>query len=399
MEGVKISEKSKTVKQLNFIIDEQSAAASRKHALQRIGRSVRIEGFRSGKAPAALIEKNFGEDIKNARESYLLSDKVYKACDEHKIIPVAPAKLTEFKWDGDMPVKFSVEVEVMPEFDVSGYKKISIREPATAVSGEEAEKALQSLREKAFSLEKTELSKAEKGMFIKYDLEVTHNGEVLKKMSRKNLTAELDEKKIFPPLWPAILKLKKGEAKEIKFTADKDFKPAEFAGKELGYHTLITEILEKKLPELDNSFASLFGAKDLGELRESLKKRMALEKEAEKHRSVREQISAALLKKNNFELPASLVEQEKKSLSEHLSKQYPGEDLKNFQAQIEKTANENLRISLILGKIAEKEKITVTEEEMKEKLGKNYSPKHGGMKEAMLTDKIFDFIIGEGNIK
>ena len=69
MEGVKISEKSKTVKQLNFIIDEQSAAASRKHALQRIGRSVRIEGFRSGKAPAALIEKNFGEDIKNARES------------------------------------------------------------------------------------------------------------------------------------------------------------------------------------------------------------------------------------------------------------------------------------------------------------------------------------------
>ncbi|PIY16611.1 MAG: hypothetical protein COZ15_05125, partial [Elusimicrobia bacterium CG_4_10_14_3_um_filter_49_12_50_7] len=88
-----------------------------------------------------------------------------------------------------------------------------------------------------------------------------------------------------------------------------------------------------------------------------------------------------------------------KSLSEHLSKQYPGEDLKNFQAQIEKTANENLRISLILGKIAEKEKITVTEEEMKEKLGKNYSPKHGGMKEAMLTDKIFDFIIGEGNIK
>ncbi|MDO9514263.1 MAG: trigger factor, partial [Elusimicrobiota bacterium] len=67
--------------------------------------------------------------------------------------------------------------------------------------------------------------------------------------------------------------------------------------------------------------------------------------------------------------------------------------------QIEKTAGENLRISLILGKIAEKENITVTVEELKEKLGKNYSPSTTRMKDALLTDKIFDFIIKEGNVK
>ncbi|MBA3051975.1 MAG: trigger factor [Candidatus Omnitrophota bacterium] len=399
MEGVKISEKSKTVKQLDFIIDAASAADSRKLAVQRISRSVRIEGFRAGKAPVALIEKDFGEDIRNAQESYLLSKKVYQVCDENKIIPVAPAKLTEFKWDGDKPVKFSVEVEVMPEFEAGGYKKISIKEPSVAVTDEEAEQALQNLREKAFSLEKTELSKPKKGLFIKYDLGVICAGETQKKMSRRNLTAELDEKKIFPPLWPDILKLKKGEAGEIKFTADKDFKPAEFAGKEVTYVILITEIFEKKLPPLDDSFASLFGAKNLPELRESLKKRMIMEKESEKHRSVREQITAALLKKNNFELPASLLEEEKKSLSGHLSEQYPGQDMKAVGPQIEKTAGENLRISLILGKIAEKENITVTEEELKEKLGKNYSPSTTRMKDALLTDKIFDFIIKEGNVK
>ncbi|MEA2081409.1 MAG: trigger factor [Elusimicrobiota bacterium] len=399
MEGVKISEKSKTVKQLNFVVDGESAADSHKHAVSQIRKTVRIEGFRAGKAPASLIEKNFGDDIKSAREHYILSKKIYPACDENKITPVAPAKLTEFKWDGDKPVKFSVEVEIIPEFEVSGYKKINIREPDTSVSKDDTEKTLQNLREKAFSLEKTERTKPEKGLFIKYDLEVAHDGKMQEKMDRKNLTAEIDEKKIFPPLWPDILKLKKGEAGKIKFTADKDFKPAELSGKKLEYIITITEIFEKKLPPLDNSFASLFGAKDLEQLKDSLKKRMAMEKETEKRRSVREQISSALLKKNKFELPESLIEEEKKSLREHLSKQYPGQDLTTFQTQIEKTASENLRISLILGKIASKENITVTEDEIKAKLGKTYSKNRGRMRDAMLTDKIFDFIMKEGNIK
>ncbi len=400
MESIKISEKSKTVKQLDFLVDAESAADSRKNAISQIRKTVRIQGFRAGKAPAALIEKDFKDDIKSAQERYLLSKKIYQALEKNKINPVAPAKLTEFKWDGDKPVKFSVEVEIIPDFEASGYKKISIKEPVTSVSADEAEKALQNLREKAFSLEKTELAKPEKGLFIKYDLEVMYDSKAEKNMSKKNLTAELAEEKIFPPLWPDILKLKKGEAGEINFTADKDFKPAEFAGKKLAYRILITEIFEKKLPELDDSFASLFGAKNLEQLKDSMKKRMIMEKEAEKHRSVREQISAALLKKNSFELPASLIEEEKKSISSHLSKQYPGQDIKTFLPQIEKTANENLRISLILGKIAHKENISVTEDELKEKLGKGNSARNRGrMSDALLTDKIFDFIIKEGVIK
>jgi len=399
VEGVKITDKNKTVKQLSFLVNAESAADSRKHALSQIRKTVRIQGFRAGKAPAALIEKDFGEDIKNAQERYLLSKKIYQAMDENKINPVAPAKLTEFKWDGDKPLSFSVEVEIIPEFDVTGYKKISIKEPSSSVSGDDVNKALQNLREKAFSLEKTELEKPEKGLFVKYDLEVLLNGKIQENMNKKNLTAELAEEKIFPPLWPGILKLKKEKTGEIKFTADKDFKPAELAEKKLTYRITITEIFKKNLPGLDDSFASLFGAKNLDQLKDSLKKRMIMEKETEKHRSVREQISAALMKKNNFELPASLIEEEKKSLKAHLTKQYPGQDIKTFLPQIEKTAGENLRISLILGKIAQKENIAITEDELKEKLGKNYAANRGRMRDALLTDKIFDFIMREGNVK
>jgi len=399
VEGVKISEKSKTVKRLDFLVDGESAADSRRHAVAQIRKTVRVQGFRQGKAPESLIEKDFAEDIKTAQERYLLSKKIYQAFEENKINPVAAPRLTEFKWDGDKPLEFSVEVEIIPAFEVTGYKKITIQEPSTSISDSEAEKALQNLREKAFSLEKTELTKPEKGRFIKYDMEVIHDGKQQKTMSKKNLTAELAEERIFPPLWPDILKLKKGEAGEISFTADKDFKPAEFAGKKITYRILITEIFEKKLPELNDSFASIFGTKNLDQLKDSLKKRMVMEKEAEKHRSVREQISAALLKKNNFQLPASLLEEEKKSISEHLSKQYPGQDIKTFLPQIEKTADENLRISLILGKIAEKENIDVTEDEFKEKLGSNYAKSRDRMRDALLTDKIFDFIMKEGNVK
>ncbi len=399
MEGVKITDKNKTVKKLDFLVNSESAADSRKQAISQIRKTVRIQGFRAGKAPAALIEKDYEKDIKNAQERYLLSKKIYQVMDENKINPVAPAKLTEFKWDGDKPLSFSVEVEIIPEFDVTGYKKISIKEPAVSVSGDDVNKAMQNLREKAFSLKKTELKKPEKGLFVKYDLDVLYEGKLQEKMGRKNLTAELAEERVFPPLWPGILKLKKGEAGEIKFTADKDFKPVELAGKKLAYRITITEIFEKNLPALDDSFASLFGAKNLDQLKDSLKKRMIMEKETEKHSSVREQIPGALMKKNNFELPASLIEEEKKSLKAHLTKQYPGQDIKTFLPQIEKTAGENLKISLILGKIARKENIAITEDELKEKLGKNYAANRDRMRDALLTDKIFDFIIREGNVK
>ncbi|MFH1957073.1 MAG: trigger factor [bacterium] len=400
MENVKITQESKTLREIEFRIDEKSAEESKKHAVGKLKGIVKIPGFRSGKVPDELIEKYFPEDLKSEQENFLVAQRLHEFVEKNALRPVTPPELTGFTWNAKTPEKFSVKIEIIPEFDVTGYKKITLKTDKKEIDGDDVKKALEDLRERAFSLKKIEAETLSEGLFIKYDLEVLSGGISLKTLSRKNLTTELKKENLLPALWPEILDSKKGIPKDIAFIAPENFHEKTLAGKKITFRIKITEILEKVLPEVDDKFAGIFGAENAYQLKESVETRLKAELELKNKNLIREQINEILLKKNKVEIPKVMVETEKKSILENLKKQYPGENVDKAAPQAEETAEKSLKLSLLLGKIAEKEQITVTDEELKEKLGKKYSIKYASrIKDTLLTDKIFDFIIKEGKIK
>jgi len=400
MEGVKITQKTKTLREIEFLIDEKIAEEAKKHAFGKLRGIVKIPGFRAGKVPGDLIEKYFPDDLKNEQENFLVTHHIHSFIEKNTLRPVAPPELIDFIWKNAKPEKFSVKIEVIPDFNVTGYKKIPLKTAKKKIEDSDINRAIDDLRERAFSLKKVETETLSEGLFIKYDLEVISGGKTLKNLGRKNLTSELRKENLLPALWPEILKSKRGIPKDIEFIAPVDFHEKSLAGRKITFRIKIAEILEKVLPEVNDKFAEIFGAKNINQLKESLEARLKAELEIKTGKIMREQIAGTLLKKNNVEIPEVMVQSEKKSMLENLKKQYPADEVEKAAPQAEETAKSNLKLSLLLGKIAEKEQITITDEELKKKLGKKYSRKYAqGMKDTLLTDKIFDFIIKEAKIK
>ncbi|MCD6413124.1 MAG: trigger factor [Elusimicrobia bacterium] len=400
MENAKISDIGKTVKQIEFLIDEENARKSRRNAINKIKNGVKVPGFRVGKTPDDIIERNFAEDVKSEQEKIIISSLVSEFLDKNGINPVAPVKLRDFKWKESQPEKFTVEVEILPEFKAANYRKIPIKIEKKEISDETVDKAVENLRERAFTLEEAQKTKPDIGDFVKHDLTVISDGKVLEKYSRKNLTAELAKAKIMPALWPDILDAEVNKEKDIGFTADKNFPQKELAGKKLIFRIKINKIYKKILPPLDDKFAKMFGTENIAQLRETLKKRLETEAEIEKQSKMKEQIIDWLIRKNSFEIPESMIEEEKKSIAENLKKQYGSQAVEKEMGEIKKRAEENIKIALILGKIAKQEKIEVPDEEIRKRLGKKWSSeKAKRLGNELLTEKIFDFIIKEAKIK
>ncbi|PIU18855.1 MAG: trigger factor [Elusimicrobia bacterium CG08_land_8_20_14_0_20_44_26] len=400
MEGIKILEKSKTLKSVLFKIDDNTGRRSLSHALNKLKSSVSVPGFRKGKVPDTFLTKEYSGELKDEREKFIISEKLRQLADDNSLRAVSPARLMEFKWSGDVPESFSVELEVIPEFDVSGYKKIPIKKNSKEVTEEDIKKAVLNLRETAARLKSVEKEKPEENLFIKYDMEILEAGGSVKGISRKNLLAEISKEKLMQGLWPDILNLVKNTPGDITFEAPADFEIRSLAGKKMTFRIKITDILEKILPEADDKFAQLFGAKNLNELEEVLKNRLIAEFEIENTRYIREQITDYILKKNPLEIPRSMLDEEKHSMTDTLKKEYPDRKIESMEKEIETLSRKNISLALLLGKIAEKENITLTEDDFKNKLGEKYGKENANrLKNTLLTDKIFDFIIKEGKIK
>jgi len=225
-------------------------------------------------------------------------------------------------------------------------------------------------------------------------------GKPVKNMSGTNLIAEMNATKILPQLWPEILNIKKGETKDISFIPDENFKPKELANKKITFRIKLNSVLTKKYPEINDDFAKMYGAENLTELKEKIKKHLEKELEIEKKKHLKDQIIEQLLKKNSPEIPKSLLDEEKKAIFNNLKQRYPDIDEEKIKDEVEKIAKQNLKSSIIIGKIAQKENISVSVEEAKNLLTKK-DDRHTlqKIKNILLTEKVFDFIIKEAKIK
>jgi len=400
LEKFKIKEKTKTLKIVEIFLEENELKNLWKKAVKQVKKSVKINGFRPGKAPDELIEKNFKNEIKEELIKIASLEKLEQLLNETELKPVATPKLIDIKWKEDLPEKLVFEIEELPDFEPSSYKKISISSLKKEITDEGVMKTLEKMKENAYTLAESQKEKPEENDFIKYDLTVLMDGKPVKNMSGTNLIAEMNPTKILPQLWPEILNIKKGETKDISFTPDENFKPKELAGKKITFRMKVNSVLTKKYPEINDDFAKMYGAENLNELKERIKKQLEKELETEKKRHLKDQIIEHLLKKNSPEIPKSLLEEEKKAILQNLKQRYPGIDEEKIKEEVEKAAKQNLASSIIIGKIAQKENISVSDEEAKNLLTKKDDIQAlQRVKNILLTEKVFDFIIKEAKIK
>ena len=371
--------------ELNIALDAEEMKAIVKDVENAFLKNTQIPGFRRGKAPLALVRKNFADSLKQETERAMFQRKCGDALKAENIEEVAIADVKDIKY-GDEGGEYTVVVEVKPTFKLPTYKGLKIAPAKVDVADKEVDDQLARLRVAYAKYEDAKDGEAvAEGDFAQIDYKGTVDGKAIVELapdakivdSATDYWVQVEEGRFLPEILDAVKGMKAGEKKEgVKAKFDKESAPEGLKGKKALYEITLKKFRRRILPD-DAQFVETAHAESMEKLvasvREQLEKRRGVE---EKRRRENDAVEA-LLKKADFDVPASqvrramdsqLAELAQRAQYSGLSADYFKENRESILKDVEENAVRQVRIFYIFKAIAAEEKLEVTDENLGEKV-------------------------------
>jgi trigger factor len=343
-------------------------------AYQSVGQQIRVPGFRPGKAPRQVIDQRIGRESVYAQAmDPAVQANLSKAVTENDVNALGRPELTEVKPIEDgKPFEFVVETDVTPEYELPDFSTLKVTVEADDVSEEDIDADLESQRLRFSSLKTVERPAAE-GDFVVIDLKATQNGEEVEGGSVSGMSHEVGSGNLLDGLDEALVGMSAGDEKTIQSTL-----AGEQEGETADVEVRVEQVKERELPELDDEFAEMSSPYDtLEELREATRERLEQQAVAGKASEARAKTLDALLEAVELPLPEKTVEDEIAHTRGHLEEQVTqmagsfeeylsaiDKTAEEFDADLRKDVESNLRQSIILGRIAREKEVEVSGELM-----------------------------------
>jgi trigger factor len=343
------------------------------HAYERLVKKVDIPGFRKGKAPRAIVERTLGRSrlLEDALD-HLLPQAYEQAIKEQTIEPYAQPELEITQSD---PLVFKAVVPLMPTVELGDYRSLRMQPEPVDIKEENIKAVLEELRHQHATWEPVKRAVDYNDMAV-----IDINGDVEEKPYVKRAAAQMQVTKDMitpaPGFAAQIVGMKKGEEKEFAITFPADYPGETVAGKEGHFKVKLHEIKEEKLPELDDELATQVSPefKTLDVLKEEVAKSLKLRGEERSRMDFEEKLINAVVEQSKVEYPPVLIDLETNRILNEQARQLQltGQGMDQYLKSINKTseqlheelrpvATKNVAASLVLGKIADEEKIEVTE--------------------------------------
>ncbi len=350
-------------------------------------RYARIPGYRTGKAPRAVIEKKFRKEIQDELTKKLVSKSYHEAIAEKQLRVISLTNLEDVEFGDDRSMRFRATVVTAPEFALPDYKSIPVELPSAEVTEADVDVALERLRDQ--SADFTDVTDRALALedFAVIDFDGSIDGVAISELvpdASKNLHGgkkfwlRVAPDNFLPQFVEQMVGMNAGDTRSVQVEFPADFPVAELVGKKADYAVTLNEIKQKVLPELDDAFAGrLLKDKTLADLRHSVEHNLEHEKEHEIEREKEAQVVKFLQEQITFDLPPTLLKQEtRRALNElvHRNRErgVPDEMLKGKEKELIEGAGSlaahRLKTNFILHRIAEQEKIEVTREEVEERI-------------------------------
>ena len=346
----------------------------------------RLPGFRKGHVPASMIRHRFAEDLKSDVVEALVPRYFRKEAEKLGMIPVSQPRVTELHIHDGEPLTFKASFEVMPEIRVESYKELRAEHPEITVTDEDVEQALASVREQHATFTSVEGRPLTDGDFAQAsfdgqpkdgakdaakhgkagDANPVHMDEVLIEIGGQNTVPEFTEN---------LRGVSAGEERSFEVAYAADAPDNRLAGKTFVYTVKVQAIKRKDMPELNDDFAKELGEfTTLDQVRKQIRENMIAEKRHAAEHEAKEKLTAELVRRNDFEVPESLVERQidlrlERGLRALAAQGMKMEDMKKMdlprlRVGQREQALQDVKSSLLLDRVAELEKIEVDEEEL-----------------------------------
>jgi trigger factor len=353
--------------------------------IQRYQKSARLPGFRAGHVPASIIRQRFGEGLKNDVAEALIPKYFRKEAEKQGLIPVSQPRVTDLHIHDGEPLTFKATFEVLPEIQVEGYKDLRVEKPEIAVTDEEIEQALNSVREQHATYTTVEGRPLAEGDFAQASMDgkpkdgkdvadakanPVHMDDVLIEIGGKNTVPEFSQN---------LTGASAGDERTFDVSYAEDISDKRLAGKTFVYTVKVNGIKQKSLPELNDDFAKELGEfTSLDQVRKQIRENMEAERRHNAEREAKDKLVAELVKRNDFEVPESLVERQidlrlERGLRALAAQGMKMEDLKKMdlprlRAGQRDQAVHDVKSSLLLERVADLEKIEASDEELNREL-------------------------------
>lgn len=385
---IEIEEVDSCNKKIKFVIPYNSYKKEVDKYYQKLGREVKVPGFRKGKVPASLLEKQFGPDVKKEVLSNLISNELNKAIAEKDLRAIGQPHLLEVNAEEGTDISVSASVEVLPSIDIKDYSSIEMEMKIPRITDGEVDQTIEAFRQrKAKTVEIIDRSVQEKDL-IKIDFTSMLGDKPFEGGAVKDQIIQVGGGQLIEGLDKGMIGMEIGDNRDIKVQIPEDYHNKEIAGKEVDFNIILKGIQVQELPKLNDEFARELDTEKKYENLEDMKAKIRIELEdyerKEALKATKKKFAEQLTEQNPVDLPEGLIKEQVKFMSDQANKKQ-GKEAKHDHghdhdhrhgeevtpeliSKYKEPAVKALQEELILDQLSRNLELEVTPEELEQEL-------------------------------
>ncbi len=422
---------SDTRVEVTVTLDSADLKSAREKALTRLAQNIKVQGFRKGKAPVSLVEKQLSpNDISNEAIDIAVRSTMPLAFSDAKQEPIAIAGVEVTKYVPDESAEYTVQADILPDVKLGDFKKLKVKKDKTDASPADIQEVLDNIAN-AYAEKIVTKEPAKSGDEVIIDfVGKRENGEKFTGGSAKDHHLVLGSGQFIPGFEGAVIGHAAGDKFDINVTFPADYPEKSLAGQPVVFETLVKQVNDIKKPALDDELAKKCGDfKSLDELKNDIKKNLESQNAARAFEKYREDLVAELVKASKVAAPEVLVNGQMRlirndTVRNAATRGVPMDqylELMNlteeeWEKQAREVAEARVKSSLILQILAKEQAITATDEEVEAKIAElrdvyqrskeaienlKKPEVRQDIKNRLIIDKTLDFLVeaNEGNAK
>ena len=346
-------------------------------SLLQISKDVEIEGFRKGKAPLNIVKQRFGQNALNQTLDELIKSTTNEVIKKKNLRLAIKPKVDVKNFGEEKGLEYIMTLELIPDIKVEDIKKIKLTKFISKIDEDDFKKTLETFSKTQQNFEKKDGKKIENGDGVLLNLRPTYNNEIVKEALIENKMTVVGEKMIISEIEQKILGTKAGDKLDFICKFPVNFPDKDIAEKDVRVEIDILEVRVPQKKVLDDNFAKSMGAIDLNDFKEKIRKQMQGELDGISKMIMKKDLIEQLDKIHKINLPQGMVKYEfdiiwnkfnddkTKGIIDETDKNRKEEDLKKEYRSI---AERRVKVGLILAKIGEDQKISVSEDDLKKEI-------------------------------
>lgn len=367
---------SDLTRKLTITLPKETVGPALDKAYAKINKEVKLKGFRRGKIPQSVLEKNFRDQIQAEVGEKLVQETYFEAVEKEGLEPVVHPEIAEHRFPEDGTFVYVALVDIKPQIELKEYKGLEVEKPVLTVGEEEVDKELTLLQR-----HQAALKTAEEGHVIAMDdvavvdFQGFHNGKAMKEVRNENYSVDIGMNRLGKDFEEKLIGMKKGDKAlyEVDFPAD--YPNPLLAGKKVEFKVDVKDVKVRVKPELDDEFAKDIKPEltSLQALRDDIRARLQKVKDDALQGDLDDKIMHKLIELNPFEVPQRLVNYEIQEMLKQteenlkrsgLSFESAGINLEELVEKNRDVAAKRVKGDFLLKKIAEVEEIKIADEDI-----------------------------------